>query len=84
MVLAGAFGSFLDPGSACRIGLLPEELKGRISAAGNIAGAGAKLMALSRQQLELSQTLLGRITFIELAERPAFQKTFARNMAFRE
>ncbi len=84
VLLAGAFGSFLNPESACRIGLLPEELAGKISAAGNIAGSGAKLMAISRQQFELSNTLLGRIEFIELAERPAFQKTFAKNMSFRE
>ncbi len=84
VLLAGAFGSFLDPASACRIGLLPEELAGKITAAGNIAGAGAKLMALSRQQFQLSQTLLERIAFIELAEQPGFQKAFAKNMAFRE
>ena len=84
VILAGAFGSFMDPGSACRIGLLPVELDGRISAAGNIAGTGAKLLALNRGQLVLSQSLLERVEFIELAEQPAFQKIFARNMSFQE
>lgn len=84
VVLAGAFGSFMDPDSACRIGLLPAELAGRICAAGNIAGAGAKLLAMNRGELELSQRLLKQIEFLELAEQPDFQRTFAKCMAFTE
>ncbi len=82
VILAGAFGSFLDPGSACAIGLLPQELSGKIVPAGNIAGAGAKLLALSKSQLAVSQTLARRIEFIELAGFPAFQRTFAKSMMF--
>lgn len=84
VILAGAFGSFLRPESACRIGLLPEELAGKITAAGNIAGSGAKLLALDRSQLDLSQALLDRVEFLELAQEPLFQRTFAQNMTFRE
>lgn len=84
VLLAGAFGSFMDPDSACRIGLLPEELRGKITAAGNIAGAGSKLLALNKGQLALAGELLERIEFLELASLPTFQRTFAKNMAFRE
>lgn len=84
VILAGAFGSFMDPESACRIGLLPAELSGRITAAGNIAGTGSKMLAMDKGQLELSQKLLEKIEFIELAEMPAFQRTFAKRMAFVE
>ncbi len=84
VILAGAFGSYMDPASACRIGLLPEELAGRITAAGNIAGSGSRMLAKDRKQLELAQTLVGQIEFLELANLPMFQRTFAINMGFRE
>ena len=84
VILAGAFGSFMDPDSACRIGLLPEELRGRITAAGNIAGSGAKLLARNKNQLALAQALVEKIEFLELASLPSFQRTFAKNMSFRE
>ncbi len=84
VILAGAFGSYMNPASACRIGLLPEELAGRITAAGNIAGSGSRMMAKDRKQLELAQTLVGQIEFLELANMPTFQRAFAKNMEFRE
>jgi len=83
-ILAGAFGSFMDPRSACKIGLLPEELAEKITAAGNIAGSGSKLLAMNKGQLELAQALVERIEFLELASLPSFQRTFAKNMSFRE
>lgn len=83
-ILAGAFGSFLNPESACRIGLLPRELAGKITAAGNLAGVGAKMIAMNKEQLLLCQTLLNRIEFLELAQVPTFQRTFALCMGFQE
>lgn len=83
-ILAGAFGSFMDPDSACRIGLLPGELKGKIAAAGNIAGSGGRMLALNKGQLKLAQSLVEQIEFLELASLPNFQRTFVKNMAFAE
>ncbi|MDE7055577.1 MAG: ASKHA domain-containing protein [Oscillospiraceae bacterium] len=82
VLLAGAFGSYLRPESACRIGLLPPVLLGKISVAGNAAGGGAKMLACSGRELRRAQELAERITFIELAEQPGFQRAFARNMGF--
>lgn len=82
--LAGAFGSFLNPKSACRIGLLPEELIDKIEAVGNAAGSGARMLACSQHLLPLTQTLTERIKFLELASLPDFSKTFAKSMNFRE
>lgn len=84
VLLAGAFGSYMDPDSACRIGLLPEELKGRITAVGNAAGSGAKLMARDRSEMQLAQQLKEKIEFLELASLKEFPGTFARAMNFRE
>lgn len=83
-ILAGAFGTFLNPESACRIGLLPRELSGKITAAGNLAGVGAKMLAMNKAQLGQSQSLLSRIEFLELAQVPTFQRTFALCMGFQE
>lgn len=84
VILAGAFGSYMNPESACRIGLLPKELLGKISAGGNLAGIGSKMLAINKEQLPLTQDLLSRIEFLELADLPAFQKTFAKCMGFVE
>lgn len=80
--LAGAFGTFMNAASACRIGLLPAELRGKITAIGNGAGSGAKKLARSPQALAKAQQLASRIEFLELAAAPGFQRTFAQNMRF--
>ena len=82
--LAGAFGNYLSPESACRIGLLPEELLDRIEAVGNAAGSGAKMLACDKKLLSLSQELTETIEFLELASLPEFSRTFAKAMNFRE
>ena len=82
--LAGAFGNYLNPRSACRIGLLPEELQDRIEPIGNAAGSGAKMMACDRKLLPLTQELIHKIEFLELASLPEFSRTFAKSMNFRE
>lgn len=80
--LAGAFGTFMDPSSACRIGLLPTALEGNIQAVGNAAGSGAKILACSVQALAHTQGLVSRIESIELAAVPGFRRCFAQNMRF--
>ena len=84
VLLAGAFGSHLRPESACRIGLLPEELLSRITSVGNAAGSGAKMLACNKRLLPLTQQLAKNITFTELASLEEFPKTFAKSMNFRE
>ena len=49
VVIAGAFGSYLDPQSAIRIGLLPRVPLSIVRAVGNAAGAGARLLLASSQ-----------------------------------
>ena len=82
--LAGAFGNYLNPKSACRIGLIPEELLDKIEAVGNAAGSGAKILACDQALLPLTQTLTEKIEFLELASLPEFSRTFAKSMNFRE
>lgn len=78
--LAGAFGTFMDPRSACRIGLLPPELEERITAIGNAAGSGAKLLATDPAALVRAQQLTDTTEHLNLALHPDFPKTFAKHM----
>ena len=80
--LAGAFGTFMDPASACRIGLLPAVLESKITSVGNAAGSGAKILALNPQILSQTESLVHHIEFLELASVPGFQRCFAQNMRF--
>ena len=83
-ILAGTFGTYLDPNNACRIGLLPEELRGKIRSQGNLALEGAKMLVMDAQQRVLAQELTERVEFLELATQPGFQRCFAEHMFFRE
>lgn len=82
VLLAGAFGSFMNPKSVCRIGMLPLSLENKIIAIGNAAGDGAKLLVKSVDMLKYSQCLAEQIECIELAKDSAFPRTFARNILF--
>lgn len=82
--LAGAFGSYLNPKSACRMGLLPKELLNKIEAVGNAAGSGAKMLACDDSLLSLTEKLTRTIEFLELASLPEFSRVFAKSMNFQE
>lgn len=80
--LAGAFGTYLDPESACRIGLLPPELANKIEAVGNAALSGAMRLALDPQAPECCRKTVAQTEVINLAQHPAFPRTFAICMRF--
>lgn len=82
--LAGAFGNYLTPASACRIGMIPPALEARILPIGNAAGEGAKLCAASREEFAYSQRLAGSTEFLELATLPDFQERFMEALGFSE
>ena len=80
--LAGAFGSFLSPDSACNIGLIPPELRGRITAIGNAAGAGAKEVLRNQDSWNRAEKLARESDFLELAGMPDFQDCFVDELEF--
>ena len=82
--LAGAFGNYLNPASACRIGMIPPVLLDRITPIGNAAGEGAKLCALSRGEFSYSQALAKETEFLELASLPNFQDCYVDALEFSE
>ena len=82
--LAGAFGNYMNPASACRIGLIPPVLLDRIVPIGNAAGEGAKLCALNRAEFTYSQELAKTTEFLELASLPQFQDRYVDALEFCE
>ena len=84
VLLAGAFGNYMDPRSACRIGMIPPVLLKRIRPIGNAAGAGAKCCAVSRNAYEYSKVLAETTEFLELASKPEFQDCFVDALEFCE
>ncbi|MGB9840786.1 ASKHA domain-containing protein [Thermovenabulum sp.] len=82
VLLAGAFGNYLKPESACKIGLIPRELEGKIKGIGNAAGVGAKLALLSKHELERANQLSKKIKYVELSAVKEFNSFFANNIGF--
>jgi len=84
VLLAGAFGNYMDPASACRIGMIPPALADRIVPIGNAAGEGAKRCALSRAEFEYSRALARDTEFLELASLPEYQDCYVDALEFEE
>lgn len=84
LLLAGAFGNYLNPDSACAIGLLPSELRDRIRMVGNTAGEGVQIAALNIEEYEKSASLAEKTEFLELALDLEFQDVYVDELEFPE
>ncbi|MHC4228509.1 MAG: ASKHA domain-containing protein [Planctomycetota bacterium] len=82
ILLAGAFGNYIRPESALRIGLLPVVPAERIHFVGNAAASGAQMALLSRQCRDRARDLARRIEYVEIAHESDFQNVFADSMLF--
>jgi uncharacterized 2Fe-2S/4Fe-4S cluster protein (DUF4445 family) len=82
VLLAGSFGSYLNPRSAIRIGLVPDVGPRRIVAAGNVAGEGAKMALLSVRDRVAALALLEEVKYVELSDRPDFNDRFIAQLGF--
>lgn len=82
--LAGAFGSYMNPDSACSIGLIPKALRTKIVPVGNAAGIGSQLAALSRDAYRYAEKLSNSTEFLDLAAQEDFQDTYIDNLSFEE
>jgi len=82
ILLAGAFGNFINKESARRIELIPHLPLGRIKFVGNAAGTGAEIALFSIKMREVSQEISKKVKYIELSSRPDFQEEFIKAMSF--
>ncbi len=76
VIIAGAFGTYINVASAITIGMLPSLPINRFRQVGNAAGMGAKLALISLSQRAEAQAIASRVNYIELASAPNFMQTF--------
>jgi uncharacterized 2Fe-2S/4Fe-4S cluster protein (DUF4445 family) len=76
VIIAGAFGTYIDVASAVSIGMLPSLPSNRFRQVGNAAGTGAKLALISLGKRAEAQTIASRVKYMELANAPNFEQTF--------
>ncbi len=76
VLIAGAFGTYIDIASAVAIGMLPPLPLNRFRQVGNAAGMGAKLSLVSLESRAKAQAITSRVSYLELATSPGFQPTF--------
>jgi uncharacterized 2Fe-2S/4Fe-4S cluster protein (DUF4445 family) len=82
VLLAGSFGQYLAPSSAVRIGLVPRVALPRIVSAGNVAGEGSKIAALSLRERAEARSIVNEVRYVELSGRSDFNDAFIDQLAF--
>ncbi len=82
VVLAGAFGTHIDPKYAMILGMVPDCPLDQVTAAGNSAGTGARLALLNLSARQTIEQTVRNIEKIETAVEAEFQNHFVRAMAF--
>jgi uncharacterized 2Fe-2S/4Fe-4S cluster protein (DUF4445 family) len=80
VVIAGAFGTYIDVSSAITIGMFPPLPLERFNQVGNAAGMGAKLALVSREQRAKAADIARQVEYIELTNDKRFVDEFARAM----
>lgn len=81
IVLAGAFGSYIDVSNALLLGLFPDCVLADIKSVGNAAGVGAKLALLDVDKRKEAEAIAQETHFIETATEPDFYTEFGDAMA---
>jgi uncharacterized 2Fe-2S/4Fe-4S cluster protein (DUF4445 family) len=82
VILAGAFGTYLNVSSAIQVGMFPDLPLTYFRQIGNAAGTGAREMLISKKRRRAAQVLLDRMEYIELTTHPDFQEIYLQNLFF--
>ncbi len=82
ILLAGAFGSFINRLDALTIGMFPEMDADAIDVVGNAAGAGAVMALLRPDYIEQARRMATATRVLDLAAHPGFQTTFVESLSF--
>ncbi len=80
VILAGAFGSYIDKRSAALLGMFPDcDLK-QVYSVGNAAGDGARMALLNIDKRKEADKYARKVEYIELTVAPEFEKIFGQSM----
>ncbi|MGH1542777.1 MAG: ASKHA domain-containing protein [Arenicella sp.] len=82
VLLAGAFGSHLDPHFVADLDIIPSASKDQIKSVGNAAGIGATKALLDRRERQKIIDEVRKVRKIESANEPKFQDYFVAGMKF--
>ena len=81
IVLAEAFGSYIDPQHAMILGMIPDCALDRVHAVGNAAGDGARIALLNLGQRLEAARLAHWVQHVQTATDPSFQDEFVGAIA---
>jgi len=84
LLVAGAFGMYVNLRSAQRIGLLPPLPPQRIQPVGNAAGAGAKIALRSVRERRRAQWLARHMTHVVMTSNPQYEEAYMEHLGFVE
>jgi uncharacterized 2Fe-2S/4Fe-4S cluster protein (DUF4445 family) len=76
VLIAGAFGNYIDPENAKIIGLIPDLPSQKIRFLGNAAGTGAVMILLSSEARERATRIAEGTRYVELAAEREFQTEY--------
>jgi uncharacterized 2Fe-2S/4Fe-4S cluster protein (DUF4445 family) len=82
-IIAGAFGTYLDVGSAMAVGMFPALPGERFRQVGNAAGTGAQQMLLSAERRRVADEIPARNEYIELTTHPGFEEIYLKAIFFK-
>ena len=82
VVLAGAFGSYIDRESAAVMGLFPDCALECVQAVGNAAGDGARIALLNVDKRREADKVAREVEYVELTVESDFDKVFSQAMWF--
>jgi uncharacterized 2Fe-2S/4Fe-4S cluster protein (DUF4445 family)/NADPH-dependent glutamate synthase beta subunit-like oxidoreductase len=80
VILAGAFGSYIDKTSAAVLGLFPDCEPENVYSVGNAAGDGARMALLNVDKRKEADWIARQVDYLELTLEQGFDKTFAEAM----
>jgi len=84
LLVAGAFGAYINREDARTIGMFPPLAGESVRTVGNAAGAGAVLVLLDERLRDEARELARSTAVVDLASRPEFQDTFLSTLNFPE
>jgi uncharacterized 2Fe-2S/4Fe-4S cluster protein (DUF4445 family) len=82
VLIAGSFGYHLRTASLIHLGLLPPAFADRVEFVGNTSKSGALAFLLNHHLRQQMQRTAGVVRVLELANDPAFEKTFVQSLLF--
>lgn len=82
LVVAGAFGNYIDPASARTIGMYPEIPLEKIEFVGNLAGTGSRMSLISKEMRDYTEKISKTVKYYELATDKDFQDEYIKSLYF--